>query len=41
VAKILKMPKRQDEAELAAFHSRDARWLKLADDALSASEKSS
>ena len=41
MAKILKMPKRQDEAELAAFHSRDARWLKLADDALSASEKSS
>ena len=41
MAKILKMPKRQDEAELAAFHSRDARWLQLADAALSASEKSS
>jgi len=36
------MPKRQDEDdELAAFRSRDARWLQLADDALSASEKSS
>ena len=37
VAKILTMPKRQDDAdELAAFR---ARWLYLADAALSASEK--
>ena len=40
MAKILKMPK-QDEAELTAFRSRDARWLHLADAALSASEKTS
>ena len=34
------MPKRLDEAdELAAFSARDARWLYLADAALSASEK--
>ena len=40
VAKILTMPKRLDEAdELAAFRARDARWLYLADAALSASEK--
>ena len=40
VAKILTMPKRQDEDdELAAFRARDARWLHLADAALSASEK--
>ena len=37
VAKILTMPKRQDDAdELAAFR---ARWLYLADAALSASDK--
>ena len=35
------MPKHQDEAELATFRSRDARWLHLADAALSVSEKSS
>ena len=40
MAKILTMPKRLDEAdELAAFRARDARWLYLADAALSASEK--
>ena len=40
MAKILTMPKRQDEDdELAAFRARDARWLHLADASLSASEK--
>ena len=40
MAKILAMPKRQDEDdELADFRARDARWLHLADATLSASEK--
>jgi hypothetical protein len=49
VAKVLIMPKRhkptgrsyrdQHGAELTAFHERNARWLELADAALSAAEK--
>ncbi|PYX39275.1 MAG: hypothetical protein DMG73_04490 [Acidobacteria bacterium] len=42
VAKILTMPKplsQDEDAELAAFRARDARWLQLADAALSAAEK--